>query len=69
MDATFWQSKLDDHFRALIERDRQLFWQPPQALVYLPQVLASTDLKDFQTRALEKLGQYLEQLARSRSES
>lgn len=69
VDATFWQDKLDDHFRALIKRDRQLFWQPPQAQVDLPQVLGSTDLKDFQTRTLEKLGQYLEQLARSRSES
>lgn len=69
VDITFLQDKLDERFRALIERDRQLLWRPAQAAVDLPQVLGNTDLKDFQTKALDKLGVYLAQLALSRSES
>lgn len=69
VDVTFVQDTLDERFRALIERDRQLFWQPTQPAVDLPQVLGTTDLKDFQTRTLEQLALYLEQLGQSRATS
>lgn len=69
VDMVHWQTVKTPEFIAQIERDRQIFWEPRRSVVDLPQVLGSTELKDFQTQALNKLSLYLAQLARSRSES
>ncbi len=69
VDMVHWQKVQAPEFVRQIERDRQVFWTPRRAAVDLPQVLGSTDLKDFQTRTLNKLGGYLSQLASSRTQS
>jgi type III restriction enzyme len=69
VDVVFLQDALDARFRELIERDKQLFWQPRQAAVSMPRALGFDDLKAFQAKSLLKLDAYLAELRSARADS
>jgi type III restriction enzyme len=66
LDVVHWQAVGDPVFRSEIERDRQLFWEPPRHAADV-QAVGGVVLKDFQVRVLEKLAQYLAELKRQRA--
>jgi type III restriction enzyme len=68
VDLSFWTDPLDAAFRAQIERDRVLFWQPAQRAVDV-QAVGTVALKDFQTRVLGQLSTYLDELGRQQAGS
>ena len=69
VDALHWQSQIEPAFRERIERDRRVFWEPRKGRAALPAEVGATQLKKFQTEALEQLDRYLAELVRHRSQS
>lgn len=61
VDVVRWQDALDAGFRARIERDRKLFWEPRRPAADAPAV-GAIQLKDFQTQVLEQIGRYVDDL-------
>jgi len=62
VDAVWWQDpSLPEALRERVERDRKLFWAPPQPAV--AHAAASTELKRFQEAALARFGHYIDALA------
>lgn len=68
VDLVFWQDTLDANFRALIERDRRVFWQPARGAADV-QAVGTVALKDFQARALGSLSTYLAELKRQQAKT
>jgi type III restriction enzyme len=68
-DVVNLNAVLNEDFRARIEKDSQVFWQPHRAAVNLPRTLGLAELKDFQTQTLAQLDMYLAQLATAKLES
>ena len=68
IDAVQWQQASAGEFRAEIERDRKVFWEPAR---YTAQgdARSGISLKPFQRMALEQLGRYLDELVRNRARS
>ncbi|MGH6625884.1 MAG: DEAD/DEAH box helicase family protein [Burkholderiaceae bacterium] len=69
VDLAHWQSTLSPEFRAQVERDRKVFWEPRRGEVALPRELGTTQLKKFQTEALGQLDRYLAELSRRKADS
>ncbi|MBP7203266.1 MAG: DEAD/DEAH box helicase family protein [Propionivibrio sp.] len=61
LDITRWQTIGNDDFRARIERDRKLFWQPRRHAANV-EAVGGIALKDFQSRVLAALGDYIDEL-------
>ncbi|MBP8215991.1 MAG: nucleotidyltransferase domain-containing protein, partial [Propionivibrio sp.] len=61
VDTVCWQENLADDFRARIERDRKLFWQPRRHAANV-EAVGGIVLKDFQSRVLAALGDYIDEL-------
>lgn len=61
VDLVNWNDKLEDRFRSLIQKDRKIFWEPRRHPAQAP-ALAGTQLKEFQTKVLEQLGQFVTEL-------
>ena len=61
VDLVRVQDKLDERFAAFIERDGRSFWTPRRHAVSA-QGLGGLQLKDFQSRVLDRLGNYLDEL-------
>ena len=59
-DLTRWQDKLADDFRARIQRDRRLFWEPKRAPA--GRVAGAIELKPFQETVLARLADYLAEM-------
>lgn len=68
VDLVFWQDRLDERFRARIERDRAVFWQPARNAAQT-EGLAPVGLKDFQRRVLDALARYVDELRRQRAQT
>jgi type III restriction enzyme len=62
-DAVHWQSVDQAVFRAEIERDRKVFWEPRLGAASA-EGLGSVSLKRFQSDALDALGRYVDELKR-----
>lgn len=69
VDLVRWQDRIEDGFRAQIERDRKLLWQPRRGPVALPAALGAIELKKFQDAALDQLDGYLAELRARQAES
>jgi type III restriction enzyme len=67
VDTVHWQTASAPDFRARIERDRKIFWQPRRHAVQ--DELGSTQLKPFQTNVLARLDDYLAELKKHRAQS
>ena len=61
VEAVLWQSITTEQFRAQIERDRQVFWEPRRN-VTSPDEIGSTQLKKFQVTVLESLDTYIAEI-------
>jgi type III restriction enzyme len=59
---------LDPQFRARIERDRKLFWEPRRHGVQV-ESLGATQLKPFQATVLDQLGRYLTELKKHQAQA
>ena len=68
VDLVFMQDKLGERFRAEIERDRRLFWEPPRRAADV-QALGSVQLKEFQSRVLQALAGYISELELQRTQT
>lgn len=68
VDIVHWQAASAPDFRARIERDRKLFWQPRRSRTDIVDV-GSTQLKPFQTNVLGRLDEYLAELKKHRAQS
>lgn len=68
VDLARWQDVKDERFRALVERDRKLFYEPR---IYPTDVaeLAGTELKQFQQEVLAQLARYIEELEKQRGQT
>lgn len=67
-DLVDLSSKLNPDFRARIERDRKVFWQPRRGHAAI-EAIASTQLKPFQTTVLTRLDEYLAELKKHRAQA
>ena len=62
VDAAWWQdASLDARFRAQVERDRRVLWEPRRPATAATN-LGAINLKDFQSAALDALAAYIAQL-------
>lgn len=61
VDLVSLQDKLDERFRGFIERDGRVVWQPRRHAADVGAV-GGIVLKDFQSRVLDALGDYIEEL-------
>ncbi len=62
VDCAWWQDKgLDAGFRAQVERDRRVLWEPRRAASFA-QSPGSISLKRFQTEALDAVARYIDEL-------
>lgn len=68
VDLVHWQAVRDPAFRAAIERRRAVFWQPPRHAA-AAQAVGGVSLKDFQSRVLEALGGWIDELQRHRAQA
>jgi len=68
VDIAHWQSSLSPEFRARIERDRKIFWEPRRHAVQA-RALAGTQLKKFQTTVLAQLDHFLAELKKHQTQS
>lgn len=68
VDIAHWQSSLSSEFRARIERDRKIFWQPRRHAVQAP-AQPVTELKKFQAEVLERLDQFLSEIKKQKAQS
>jgi type III restriction enzyme len=66
IDVVHLQSKLDGEFRANIDRQRKLFWERPLHTADAGEI-GAVELKEFQIRALDRLGEYLAALGMHRA--
>ena len=68
LDVVHWQTVDDPVFRTEIERERQVFWEPPR---YTAQSDATgvISLKAFQREALKNLSDYLAELTKYRDQA
>lgn len=64
VDMAHWQSTLSEGFRAQVEKQRKIFWQPRRHAVSLHTAheAGAVQLKKFQTEVLEQLAVYLAEL-------
>ena len=62
------QGDLDDGFRGRIERDRKIFWEPRTRSAQAAEP-GAVELKEFQSEALARLAEYVEELTRQREKS
>ena len=69
IDVVWLQDAKNEVFRAEIERDRKIFWEPRRARVSLPNDIGATQLKKFQTESLEQLDRYLVELGRHKTQT
>ncbi len=65
VDVVLLQEVGDPAFRSRIERDRKLFWEPRTRAAHASEP-AGVELKDFQQEALNRLGEYVEELSAQR---
>ncbi len=63
IDPVHWQSIKDEKFRAQIERDRKIFWEPRRYAAE-PGEMGTVELKDFQRAALAQLASYVDELVK-----
>lgn len=65
VELVHWQAIGDERFRGEIESDRKIFWEPrsASAVAVEPGVV---ELKEFQSEALARLAEYVEELAKQR---
>ncbi len=61
LDVVHWQSVDHQPFIDEIERDRQVFWAPRRHAARV-EAVGGVQLKAFQTRVLEQLGRYIDEL-------
>lgn len=61
IDALHWQSTLAEDFRARIERDRKVFWEPRRHSAEVESI-GATQLKPFQSTVLGQLARYITEL-------
>ncbi len=68
LDVVHYQAVSDQVFKAEIERERKVFWEPPR---YAAQsdTLGTVSLKAFQREALKNLGDYLGELTKYRAQA
>ncbi len=62
IDLVHWQETNTPEFRAQIERDRKVLWEPRRPAAECGEISA-VELKDFQRTALNRLAEYLTALA------
>ncbi len=65
VDLIHLQETLEDDFRQRIERDRKIFWQP-RARTAIAAEPGAVELKEFQSEALARLSDYVEELVKQR---
>jgi len=68
IDAIHWQGVSQEIFRAEIERDRALFWEPRRHIAGVTS-LGSLTLKKFQTEVLDSVARYIEELRKHEAKS
>ena len=68
VDMVHLQGGLEERFLAFIERDGRVLWAPNRYLADVEE-LGGSHLKDFQTRVLGQLGDYLDELGRHHAQS
>lgn len=68
VDIALWRPSLSAEFRAQIERDRQVFWQPRRHATNAAGV-GAVQLKPFQSTTLELLDIYLNELKKHKAQS
>jgi type III restriction enzyme len=66
IDVARWQDSLDEGFRRRIARDRKLLWAPQRQPVDVESIGATT-LKPFQTRVLQAVDRYVDELIRQQA--
>ena len=66
VDLVRLQDVLDEGFQGRIERDRKVFWEPRRYAADASE-LGGTELKDFQSAVLARLGDYLDALAKAKT--
>ena len=67
-DVVWWQAVQDPIFRAEIERDRKLFWEPRRHKVQTS-AAGGTQLKPFQATVLEQLGYFITELKKHQTQA
>lgn len=67
-DVVWWQAVQDPIFRAEIERDRKLFWEPRRHKVQTS-AAGGTQLKPFQATVLEQLGHFIVELKKHQTQA
>jgi len=68
VDLVHLQGGLDERFLGFIERDGRVLWAPNRYRADV-ETLGGTHLKEFQTRVLGQLGDYLDELRRHHAQS
>ena len=68
VDVNWWQRDLEAGFRARIERDRKVFWEPRRAAVDAGGA-GAVALKEFQLDVLDRFGTYLDALVAQRAKA
>ncbi len=67
-DVLHWQSTLAEDFRARIERDRKVFWEPRRHSAHV-ESLGVIQLKTFQSTVLGQLARYITELKKNQTQS
>lgn len=68
VDMALWRPGLSAEFRARVERDRKVFWEPRRAAVNAARI-GAVQMKKFQGEALEQLDRYLTELKKHKLQS
>lgn len=68
LDFSRWQAAGEAGFRGRVERDRKVFWEPRRTPVDEP-AIGATELKPFQSQALDRLRRYLAELNKHRAQA
>lgn len=68
VELVHWQKIGDERFRSEIEAARKVFWQPRSRAAQAAEP-GAVELKEFQSEALARLAEYIEELARQREKA
>ena len=68
VDLVRLQDKIDERFAGFIERDRRVFWAPRRHDT-AAEALGGVQMKGFQSKVLDQLGRYLDELKRHEAQA
>ncbi len=68
VDSAWWQGPLGDEFRAQIQSQRVVLWEPARHVANVEE-LGGTQMKSFQATVLQQLARYLDELKKHQAQA